>query len=199
MLLDTFIPKYDFTEVHSIRVKAPAEVVFRAAQDITMSEISGIVRLLVCLRALPEKMVGRKYATKAAPHEPMLSDLYKSGFTKLAETAPSEIVFGLIVPGTIGRVWKKSSSLEVTAANSAEFLGFKDPGYLHVVANFLVEDDVKAGYATLRTESRIRALSRQALRDFTPYWRIIRPFSGLIRRLWLNGIRRRAEQALQGI
>jgi hypothetical protein len=57
-----------------------------------------------------------------------------------------------------------------------------------------VEDAAEPGFVIIRTESRTRALSRQSCRIFTPYWRIIRPFSGLIRRLWLRGIQRRAER-----
>lgn len=193
MLLDEILPEYDFTEVHTIGVKADLETVFSAIMETTPAEISSIMRFLFFLRSLPEKAVGRKDMTMNS-REPMLSSMLNDGFTKLAEENSREVVFGLIVPGKIGRVWCKSSNLEVPVSNTREFFDFNHPGYLHVVANLLVEDTGKPGLVTIRTESRTRALSDQARKNFTPYWRIIRPFSGLIRRLWLRGIKRRAEQ-----
>lgn len=193
MLLDDILPVYDFTEVHSIRIKAQPEIVFRAIKELTPAEISSIMRLLFFLRSLPERVVGREGMTMSS-REPMLSYMLKNGFTKLAEQAPREIVFGMVVPGNIGRVWQKSSSLDISSVDAQEFLAFDNPDYICVVANLLVEDADEAGFVTVRTESRSRALSPQALKKFTPYWRIIRPGSGLIRRLWLRGIKRRAER-----
>jgi hypothetical protein len=37
-------------------------------------------------------------------------------------------------------------------------------------------------------------LSEKARRNFRLYWFVIRPWSGLIRRLWLKAIKRRAEK-----
>jgi hypothetical protein len=193
MLLDELFPAYDFTEVHSIRVKSSPEAAFRAVIEVTPGEINGIMRLLFFLRALPERMVGRAdWAMNS--RQPMLSEMFKSGFTRLAEQEPREIVFGVIAPGSIGRVWQQSSGKEVKPLNAAEFFAFSNPDYLHVVANILVSDASEPGFVIIRTESRTRALSRKSCKNFTPYWRVIRPFSGLIRRLWLRGIKRRAER-----
>ena len=193
MLLDNYIPKWDFTEVHSIRIKGDPETVYDAIMETTPAEVSSIMRLLFFLRSLPEKAAGRA-GMNMSGHEPLLSYILKNGFTKIAEKKPREIVFGLFVPGNTGRVWQKSSSKEVTAADAGEFFAFENPDYIRVVANLIIEDTDKPDFVTVRTESRSLALSRQALKNFTPYWRIIRPFSGLIRRLWLRGIKRHAER-----
>ena len=193
MLLDNYIPKWDFTEVHSIRIKGDPETVYDAIMETTPAEVSSIMRLLFFLRSLPEKAAGRA-GMNMSGHEPLLSYILKNGFTKIAEEKPREIVFGLLVPGNTGRVWQKSSSKEVTAADAGEFFAFENPNFIRVVANLIIEDTDKPDFVTVRTESRSLALSRQALKNFTPYWRIIRPFSGLIRRLWLRGIKRHAER-----
>lgn len=193
MLLDDIQPEYDFTEVHTIRVKAEPEAAYHAVMEITLAEISGIMRLLFFLRGLPEKAVGRTGMT-ANTGEPLLAYMLRNGFVKLAEQVPHEIVFGLIVPGNIGRVWKKSSDSAIVPADAQEFLAVKDPDCLWVVANLLVETTDTPGFVTVRTESRMRALSPRARKKFTAYWRIIRPFSGLIRILWLRGIKRHAEK-----
>jgi hypothetical protein len=46
---------------------------------------------------------------------------------------------------------------------------------------------------TLATETRVRAASPASRRRFRLYWLAIRPFSGLIRHLWLREIKRWAE------
>lgn len=56
------------------------------------------------------------------------------------------------------------------------------------VMNFHVGPDGR-----VTTETRIFSRSDQARRSFAVYWRIIRPGSGIIRRSWLEAIKRRAE------
>ena len=193
MLLDDFLPTYDFTEVHSIRIQTRPEIVFRSIKELSLAEISSIVRLLFFIRSLPEKAVGRNGLTMNKK-EPLLSNMLKIGFITLAEQVPHEFVFGIIIPGNIGRFWHKASSLDISTTDTQGFLAFNNPDYVCVAANFLVKDTDEADYITVRTESRSRALSSKARENFTPYWFIIRPFSGLIRRLWLRGIKHRSEQ-----
>jgi hypothetical protein len=194
MLLDKYLPKYDFTEVHTIKVKASPEAAYRAIKETTLEEISPIVRWLFWLRELPEKMVGRN-TTPMTSKGPMLGEMEQNGFTMIKEQLPREIVFGLIVPEKIGRVWDKSSGYGSQVANAEEFLAFKNPNYLLVVANLMVQDSGVPGIVTVYTESRTMALSDKARKSFRPYWCFIRPWSGLIRRLWLKAIKRRVEKA----
>jgi hypothetical protein len=56
------------------------------------------------------------------------------------------------------------------------------------VMNFLVGND---GHVT--TETRVFAQTESRVRKFAVYWRLIRPGSGIIRRSWLEAIKRRAE------
>ena len=45
----------------------------------------------------------------------------------------------------------------------------------------------------LETETRVFLTDRASRRRFAAYWLVIRPFSGLVRRRWLQAARRRAE------
>jgi hypothetical protein len=56
------------------------------------------------------------------------------------------------------------------------------------VMNFRIENDGR-----VTTETRVFARTDRARRNFAVYWRIIRPGSGIIRRSWLEAIKRRAE------
>jgi hypothetical protein len=60
------------------------------------------------------------------------------------------------------------------------------------VMNFRVDPD---GLVT--TETRVVARTDAARRRFAVYWRTIRPGSGIIRRSWLEAIKRRAEGSEQ--
>ena len=56
-----------------------------------------------------------------------------------------------------------------------------------------IELAFRFGHAKLTTETSVWADDARSRRRFRPYWLAIRPFSGLIRRLWLREIKRRAE------
>lgn len=56
------------------------------------------------------------------------------------------------------------------------------------VMNFRLE-----GGGHLTTTTRVFASTDSARREFAGYWRLIRPGSGIIRRSWLEAIKRRAE------
>jgi hypothetical protein len=197
MLLDKYLPKWDFTEVHTIEVRASAEAAYKAMMETTMAELHCFVRVLFNLRSLPEKLAGRKdnsIATTAFPdNKSLIGEMLSSNFIKIDEQPPREIVFGLIVPASIGRVWDKSSGQTPEFTDVTEYLTFNKPDFLHVIANFSIDDAPQAGSVIVRTESRTKGLSEKARKNFRPYWFIIRPWSGLIRRLWLKAIKRRAE------
>jgi hypothetical protein len=53
--------------------------------------------------------------------------------------------------------------------------------------------DFRIGFGGLSTETRVQVGDPVARRRFARYWRVIRPFSGLIRILVLRAARRRAE------
>jgi hypothetical protein len=63
-----------------------------------------------------------------------------------------------------------------------------------VVANFTITGAEKPGWVIVSTESRSKGLSKKAFKQFRPYWTFIRPWSGLIRRLWLKGVKRKVGQ-----
>jgi hypothetical protein len=94
---------------------------------------------------------------------PILDVATRTGFRCLADDPPREIVIGLEV------------------APSA-----------FAAMNFLVTADGRGG-SNISTETRVYAGTKRAERRFAMYWRVIRPGSGFIRRMWLRAVRRRAE------
>jgi hypothetical protein len=61
------------------------------------------------------------------------------------------------------------------------------PGYAKMALNFRFDGTV------LSTETRVFLTDAAARRSFRRYWLVIRPFSGLTRRLWLRAVKHRAE------
>jgi hypothetical protein len=181
-------------EDSAVIIQAPADIAYRAITEFTMAETPLFVRVLSFLRTLPEKMVGRNFSP-VKNNEPYLQQECRDFFTELENQPPDEYIFGLIVPGDIGRIWKKSSELNYRPSNSAEFLAFSDAAYLKVVMDIFIKDGEEPVYTVVRTDWRICALSQQAKKQFTPYWRIIGPFSHYIQKSMLEAIKNRAERA----
>ena len=182
-LLDDFVPACQFREVHAIRIHAPADAVFGAVKSVTAREIR-FFRLLTWLRS-PRLTRAREDILAAPADRPLLDVALRSGFLMLAEDPPRELVFGTLLCGRLPRVSRPAPW---------DFAEFDRPGFCKVAMNFRLRDE-GGGWVRLTTETRVFALDPSARKRFAPYWRVISPGSAFIRRMWLNAVRRRAEDA----
>jgi hypothetical protein len=171
MLIDDFMPKYDFSETHDIKIRAKAGQVFEAANKVDLSE-SWIIRLLFCLRGLPSTGI-------------TLRELRKSRFEILGEAENKELLLGLA-----GRFWTLAGDLR--KINSRNFREFNEKGFAKAVWNFSLDES--EGETRLTTETRIECLDAESRRSFGFYWTFIQPFSGLIRSEMLKTIKKKAEE-----
>jgi hypothetical protein len=178
-LLDDFIPVSHFSEHHEIGIAAPPERVFAAVKEVTAREIR-FFRLLTWIRA-PRLRPTRESILAPSPDRPILDVALRSGFCRLAEAPNREIVVGALLGG--GRA---------SACAPAEFAAFDRPGVSKAVMNFRIEQDDASG-CRLITETRVFSIGESARRRFGIYWRVIYPGSSLIRSMWLDAVRRRAE------
>lgn len=170
MLIDEFLPDYDFDERHSVEINADAAAVYEAAKDADLGE-SFVVRLLLTLRGMPTGGL-------------TLRNLAYSKFRILAESPASELVIGLA-----GRFWTPWGDLQ--DVDETNFREFDKPGYAKAAWNFSIDET--SGGSLLQTETRIKCLDPASRRNFGFYWTFIQPFSGLIRAEMLRTIKRRAE------
>ena len=83
----------------------------------------------------------------------------------------------------VGKPWRPRGAMRAVT----DFAAFDEPGYAKMAFDL--------GYADgrLTTETRVYLTSPGARRAFLPYWLLVRPFSGLTRRVWLRAAKRRAE------
>ncbi len=194
--LDAIVPAWQFGERHETRVHADAASVERAIRAVTAREIR-LFRLLTWIRH--PRAPGRREPESilAAPADrPILDVALGSGFMMLAAEPQRELVFGtlVVVPPELLRLPPEERQRLRREFTPAAFIVLDKPGYAKAVMNFRL-DDAGGGWTRVVTETRIFATDDQARRRFAAYWRTIYPGSALIRRMWLQAIRARAEQA----
>jgi len=171
MLIDDFLPEYDFSERHQTFVPAPKVAVRRAAHD-WRPDSSPVWRWLVRIRGL------------GSPQGALSEWAESNGFLCLAETE-DEVVYG-----QAGRFWSPNERAAMVSPRTVEeFRSLTDPRYAIAAMNILVESDASGRGTRLYTETRVRCLGASSRRRFRLYWLIIRPFSGLLRRALLRGIK----------
>lgn len=112
--------------------------------------------------------------------------LERFGFTKIAERPGRELVFGLA-----GRFWRPDGDLR-SIPDRAAFVAFTEEGCVKAAWNLKIEE-TDGGSSDFSTETRIQCFGAAARRKFGLYWSLVRPFSGVLRRTLLRGVRRRAE------
>lgn len=166
-LLDTHVPEWDFRERHATRVNASPERVFAAVREVTLAEM-GVFRVLAWLRGI------------RVPVDRPVLEVASTTWSVLADEPGRELVLG-----AVGQPWR----LRGGNNPGGDFATFNRPGYAKMAINWRLEG------TTLSTETRVLATDAAARRKFRRYWLVIRPFSGLIRRVWLRAIRRRAERS----
>jgi hypothetical protein len=187
VLLDRFLPVFDVSKRHAIEIPAPRERVFEALLRYDFGR-SLATRALMGLRGYGSRI-------RSTPRgKSLVETLQEFGFTRLAEEAGEELVFGLV-----GRFWKLDGGLRPVSA--AEFESFAEPGFAKAAWNLQVGSGLHLPHrgsglhlphCELSTETRVLCFGEEARRKFLRYWQWIEPFSGAIRRSLLRGVRRAA-------
>jgi hypothetical protein len=133
-------------------------------------------------RAAPEGIL-------APSRRPILEVATSSGFLRLANEPPRELLLGIVIV-----VDPRERAITADALRRPEtFTPPHRPGLCLVGMNFLIRPDgVKGSFVS--TETRVFATDATSRRAFATYWRTIYPGSALIRRMWLRAIRERAER-----
>ncbi len=185
MLLDQYMPAYDFEEAHEIEVCAVPADAYRAIREVTPAEVP-LLRTLFRIRSAPAHRLLASRLPFRSP-ESLIEQALHGGFVLLAEDPGRELALG-----TVGQFWRLGSGIPLHLADARAFLAFGRPDHAKAVLGFGVAA-IPGGGALVSTRTRVRVPVRSARRRFALYWLAIHPASALIRRNWLRAIKRRAE------
>lgn len=180
--LDTLIPHQRRHELDHVDIPVPADQVWLRARHGDVGS-TPLVNALIALRTLPARVLRRSPEPPLRFLDELISTPERPGFQVLIDDPPHEVAVG-----AIGKVWRPS--IPFTHVPDAEaFYAFDEPGWikvawaLHVIP---LED-----HATrLELELRVDATDDASWRKFTRYFRVIGPFSRMIRRSLLRTIAR---------
>jgi hypothetical protein len=179
-LMDKFLPSYQFSERHQVTVRcAPGELLDIIQNFQPPEDRFGETAML--LRQVPAKLMH----LLAPSRTPRPSAVTRANFIPLARDGDREMVGGLV-----GKFWRPDFGLFLVK-DASGFVLCNPPKTAKLVIGFVAE---QSGELTLlATETRVYCPDRYSLIMFFPYWLLIRPVSGLLRRRFLGTIRRLAE------
>jgi hypothetical protein len=183
LLIDQFLPRYDFAIVHAQVFGVPPQVCLRAARNLDLFRHPAI-KVLLDSWALPQRaarrLTGRRDGGDRLPAATFrVEDMTRYGWDLLGENL-SEIVLG-----QISRPWKAASGAAGPAAAPAAFAAYDKPGYAKIALS-LRADPRGTTSSILTMETRVALTDPASLRRFRRYWMVIGPFSGLLRRVALR-------------
>lgn len=178
-LLDEIMPEYQFHERHSIRIHAQPEQVMQAIRLTTFGDMKSLITLLKIRGAFLHQP---SREAVALPRDLRILDAFAaSGY--VSGGSNHEIV-------TAGGANARARH-PLAVHTLQEFAACREPGAVKIAFDFDVHDAGR-GWSTVDAETRM-AVPDGSSRGPAIYWRLILPGSGLLRRQWLEAIKRRAE------
>ena len=169
-LLDEILPDYDIAAKYTIRIEATPEKIFKILQEGIPT--GTLTRFLMMLRRLP-RFVRRDHCAN------------EYSFYKLKQSQHKEIVIGIV-----GQFWlPAANTIEINGLE--EFLAFNRDGFSKAALNLRITPQTE-GSCMLSTETRVQSYGR-AKAKFGSYWKLIKPFSAMIRREVLRKIKKKSE------
>ena len=181
--MDDYLPEYDVANHHEVVVDSSTDRAYAAARAIDLSS-SLPTKILFGIRGIPHFLMHGTRLTQALT----LDSMQTIGFVILEEEPGAELVIG-----AVGRFWRPDSGfLEVPAP---ELASFDRPGFAKAAMNIYVRS-YAGDKCLVGTETRVQTTDAWARAKFSIYWRLIGPFSGVIREWLLDAIKNEAERSV---
>jgi hypothetical protein len=172
MLIDDFMPDFEFGDSQKTDVKASPDAVFRAVKTFDMAE-STTIRWLFKMRGIPTNNL-------------TLRDLERVNFKVLGEKQNEELVLGLA--GEFKTLMGGLLNL-----SPEQFSAFNNPGFIKACWNFAVSD-IGNGKTRVITEIRIHGTDSASVAKVKNFWGMLKTPSAMIRNEILKLIRKEAER-----
>lgn len=174
-LIDQVLPTYHFSERHTLAISAEPGRIMDCVESV-LQQPDPLVNRMIALREVPARLWVRMGGRSELPARPFgFAD-----FTRLGSIDQQELVYGLA-----GRFWQADYGLQ-PFADAQAFARLQ--GVPKLVMNFHA---VATGSGSLlSTCTRVVCPDASSRYRFMPYWYLIRPVSGLIRRRLLREMAR---------
>lgn len=178
--LDSIMPEYQFFEKHSTRIHARPGQVIQAVRQSTFGDMHALSTLLK-VRGAALRVSSQE--NDAFARDKRVLDVFSASGYALGGSDRELVMCG----GANAREKRvlHPNTLEECASD-------REPGAVKMAFNFNAED-AGGGWSTVTTETRVLVLDDSARGLMSRYWRLIVPGSGMLRRQWLESIKRRAE------
>ncbi|UYZ84407.1 hypothetical protein MTZ49_02200 [Entomomonas sp. E2T0] len=180
MLIDIFLPSFQFSEKHCITISAPPDIIMDVIINNDPSA-DKLTKILMKIREFPMKLYSFHRAKEIKEPFGFHSFLF------LGSQESKEVTYGLI-----GKFWQFNFGL-VSVSTPLEFQQFSNKGVAKLVMNFVITER-NDNTSILSTETRVFCPDKKIVMLFSPYWYLIRLASGFIRRRILLQIKYIAEQ-----
>lgn len=186
--IDALLPAYAFSEYHDVPIKAPAEKVKQTLQVTGVNDIPA-AHVLMKIRGIADKDVD--LSDRAAKSEAGLGTFSTPDFNFFV-VGPDEFITVMIIKSAmLSNKTGKPAPPEISTLE--QFKSFNKPGYVKVAVNFRFISNGNEEIL-LTTETRNQGTTHYDNRVFGRYWRLVYPGSAIIRRVWLDTIKKKAEQ-----
>lgn len=177
-VLDNIMPEYQFSEIHSARIHARPEQVMQSVRQSTWGDMKSL-RTLLKIRGASLNIHDTDYFS---PDKRILDAFAASGY--VSGGSDHEIVM-------CGGANVRAHHV-LALRTLQEWADYRDPGAVKMAFDFYVQD-AGSEWSVITAETRVQATDDLTRRGMGRYWRLIVPGSGLLRRQWLDGIKKRAE------
>lgn len=174
-MLEHLIPEADVAESDHVDVVVSPGEAYAAARHMDTQRLL-IARLLFQLRTLPDRLRGAEPERGPVTVDEIVKP--GTGFI-LLEDVPGE----RFVVGSVGRFWKPD--IEFAEVPPESFASFREPGWGKLAWGFFFQPRGERE-TRITMELRVTATDEESLQHFRRYWRLIGPFSHLIRRQGLG-------------
>jgi len=184
--IDDLLPDFAFNEFHQVLINASPEKVKQVLQVTGVKDIPAAC-MLMKIRGIADEDVD---LSDRASNNLVGSDTVSTPDFNFFVVAPDEWITVMILKSVI--ITNNANQPAPPEISSLEqFTSFNQPGYVKVAVNFrfITIDNNKT---ILTTETRNNGVTPKDNRTFGFYWRIIYPGSAIIRRVWLDTIRKKA-------
>jgi hypothetical protein len=176
-LLDHFMPEFDVSIGHQLRVEAPAERTFAAASALDLRK-SRLIRAIFRGREL---LMRSKPVKEEAPAT-LFAWAESLGWRLLGEVPGCEVVFGAVT-----KPWEPNVVFRPLEPD--RFARFHEPGYAKIVWTVRV-DPTGPSQSMVRTDTRVLITDPQSRARFRRYWAVLSPGMLLIRYAALRMVKR---------